>query len=166
MDVLPETRTGMSSSNPGKLLDALFTETTQRYLERGQDAARNLMDLNAAFLEFLNQRASSNRETLVRMMRCKDLPDLMSVESSWVRLAFDDYAREAGRLVDYNARTHRLSDARRARNRIGAGRHAVAGQAPAGGAACCLRARPARWGVSGGCRIKVERSCKMQPTRD
>ena len=104
MDVIPESQTGMLPLDAGKLLDTFFAGTTQQLLERGQNTARSLMDLNTEIVGFINQRATRNREALARIMQCKDLPDLMGAETAWVQSAFDDYAREAGRLMEYNAR--------------------------------------------------------------
>ena len=104
MDTKPELQAGMLPWNTGTLAHTFFGETTQDFFERGQSAARNLMDLNAELVGFMNQRATRNRDALVRLVQCRDLPDVMNAESSWLQLAFDDYARETSRLLQYNAR--------------------------------------------------------------
>ena len=53
---------------------------------------------------FLSHRVARNGETLGRMTKCQNFPEVFAIQSEWVRDAADDYLREMSKLMEVNSR--------------------------------------------------------------
>ena len=69
-------------------------------IDRGEDSGRPECQGRG----LVGQRFSQDSEVVVRMAQCKSLPEVVGVETEWFRRAFDDYAKEANKLMEANGK--------------------------------------------------------------
>jgi hypothetical protein len=89
---------------PGWPLGQVALDAFQQFWGQNQTVAKTLVDLNARVADFVGQRFSQDSEVVVRMAQCKSLPEVVGVETEWFRRAFDDYAKEANKLMEANGK--------------------------------------------------------------
>jgi Phasin protein len=80
------------------------SDATRRLCEQGQSVAKNISEWNTEVSQFLNHRVARNGETLGRMTKCQNIPEVFAVQSEWVRDVADDYLREMSKLMEINSR--------------------------------------------------------------
>jgi hypothetical protein len=77
------------------------SDATRRLCEQGQSVAKTISEWNTEVSHFLSHRVARNGETLGRMTKCQDLPEVLG---QWVREAADDYLKEMSKLMEANSR--------------------------------------------------------------
>ena len=77
------------------------SDATRRLCEQGQSVAKTISEWNTEVSHFLSHRVARNGETLGRMTKCQDLPEVLG---QWVREAADDYLKEMSKLMEANGR--------------------------------------------------------------
>lgn len=93
-----------TSPFPGWPLGQMTLDVAQQFWGRNQTAAKALADLSTEVTEFVSQRLSQGSEVIGRMTQCQSLPEVLEVETQWLSKAFDDYSKEAGRLMEANGK--------------------------------------------------------------
>jgi hypothetical protein len=80
------------------------SEATRRFCEQGQTIAKTMNELNTEVSQFLSHRVARNNETMARMAKCQNFPQVFATEAQWAQDATDDYLREVGKLMEVNGR--------------------------------------------------------------
>jgi hypothetical protein len=80
------------------------SETTRRLCEHGQSVAKTFGEWNAEVSHFLSHRVAKNSETMGRMAKCQNLPEIFAVQTRWMQEATDDYLNETSKLMEVNSR--------------------------------------------------------------
>ena len=80
------------------------SDATRRLCEQGQSVAKTISEWNTEVSHFLSHRVARNGETLGRMTKCQNLPEVFAIQSEWVRDAADDYLKEMSKLMEANSR--------------------------------------------------------------
>ncbi len=80
------------------------SDATRRLGEQGQSAAKTIGEWNTEVSHFLSHRVAQNGETLGRMTKCQNLPEVFAIQAQWVREAADDYLKEMSKLMEANSR--------------------------------------------------------------
>ena len=80
------------------------SDATRRLCEQGQSVAKTISEWNTEVSHFLSHRVARNGETLGRMTKCQDLPEVFAIQAQWVREAADDYLKEMSKLMEANSR--------------------------------------------------------------
>ena len=80
------------------------SDATRRLCEQGQSVAKTISEWNTEVSHFLSHRVARNGETLGRMTKCQNFPEVFAIQSEWVRDAADDYLREMSKLMEVNSR--------------------------------------------------------------
>ena len=80
------------------------SDATRRLCEQGQSVAKTMSEWNTEVSHFLSHRVAQNGETLGRMTKCQNLPELFAIQAQWVREAADDYLKEMSKLMEANSR--------------------------------------------------------------
>jgi hypothetical protein len=80
------------------------SDATRRLCEQGQSVANTIGEWNAEVNHFFSRRVARNGETLGRMTKCQDLPEVFAIQAQWVREAADDYLKEMSKLMEANSR--------------------------------------------------------------
>ena len=80
------------------------SDATRRLCEQGQSVAKTISEWNTEVSHFLSHRVARNGETLGRMTKCQDLPEVFAIQGQWVREAADDYLKEMSKLMEANSR--------------------------------------------------------------
>ncbi|SMF55529.1 Phasin protein [Tistlia consotensis] len=87
-------------------------------LRGSEDCARTCLAWQQELLRFTTSRLQADAELPLSLARCRDVPDLVALQQRWFTTALQDYASEAGQLLD------------------------LAGRAARGGLACWQEVRP------------------------
>ena len=66
--------------------------------------AKTISEWNTEVSHFLSHRVARNGETLGRMTKCQDFPEVFATQTEWVRDAADDYLKEMSKLMEVNSR--------------------------------------------------------------
>ena len=80
------------------------SDATRRLCEQGQSVAKTISEWNTEVNHFLSHRVAQNGETLGRMTKCQNLPEVFAIQAQWVREAADDYLKEMSKLMEANSR--------------------------------------------------------------
>ena len=80
------------------------SDATRRLCEQGQSVAKTIAEWNTEASHFLSHRVARNGEALGRMTKCQNFPEVVALQSEWVRDAADDYLREMSKLMEINSR--------------------------------------------------------------
>ena len=80
------------------------SDAARRLCEQGQSVAETINEWNTEVSHFLNHRVARNGEALGRMTKCQNLPEVLAIQTEWVREAADDYLREMGKLMEANSK--------------------------------------------------------------
>ena len=80
------------------------SDATRRLCEQSQSVAKTIGEWNTEVSHFLSHRVARNGETLGRMTKCQNLPEVFTIQAQWVREAADDYLREMSKLMEANSR--------------------------------------------------------------
>jgi hypothetical protein len=80
------------------------SEATRRLCEQGQSVAQTIGEWNSEVSHFLTNRVARNGETIGRMTKCQNLPEVFAIQAQWVREAADDYLKEMSKLMEANGR--------------------------------------------------------------
>jgi hypothetical protein len=80
------------------------SDATRRLCEQGQSVAKTISEWNTEASHFLSHRVTRNGETLGRMTKCQDLPEVFAIQAQWMRGAADDYLKEMSKLMEANSR--------------------------------------------------------------
>jgi Phasin protein len=80
------------------------SDATRRLCEQGQSVAKTIGEWNTEVSHFLSHRVTRNGETLGRMTKCQNVPEVFAVQSEWVRDVADDYLKEMSKLMEANGR--------------------------------------------------------------
>jgi hypothetical protein len=88
----------------GVSLVQVGSDATRRLCEQGQSVAKTISEWNTEVSQFLSHRVARNGETLGRMTKCQDLPEVLGIQAQWVREAADDYLKEMSKLMGANSR--------------------------------------------------------------
>ena len=80
------------------------SDATRRLCEQGQSVAKTVSEWNTEVSHFLNHRVARNGEALGRMTKCQNLPEVLAIQTEWVREAADDYLREMSKLMEVNSK--------------------------------------------------------------
>ena len=82
----------------------ISSDATRRLCEQGQSAVKTIGERNTEVSRFLSHRVAQNGETLGRMTKCQNLPEVFAIQAQWVREAADDYLKEMSKLMEINSR--------------------------------------------------------------
>jgi Phasin protein len=80
------------------------SDATRRFCEQGQSVAKTIGEWNTEVNHFFSHRVARNGETLERMTKCQNLPEVFAIQALWVREAADDYLKEMSKLMEANSR--------------------------------------------------------------
>ena len=80
------------------------SDATRRLCQHGQSVANTISEWNTEVSHFLSHRAARNSETMRRMAKCQDLPEIFTIKTQWVQEATDDYLKEMSKLMEVNSR--------------------------------------------------------------
>ena len=80
------------------------SDATRRLCEQGQSVAKTISEWNTEARHFLSRRVARNGETLGRMTKCQDLPEVFAIQAQWVQEAADDYLKGMSKLMEANGR--------------------------------------------------------------
>jgi hypothetical protein len=80
------------------------SDATRRLCEQGQSVAKTISEWNTEVNHFLSHRVAQTGETLGRMTKCQNLPEVFAIQAQWVREAADDYLKEMSKLMEANSR--------------------------------------------------------------
>ena len=80
------------------------SDATRRLCEQGQSVAKTISEWNTEVSHFLSHRVARNGETLGRMTKCQNFPEVFAIQAQWVREAADDYLKEMSKLMEVNSR--------------------------------------------------------------
>jgi hypothetical protein len=81
------------------------SDATRRLCEHGQSVAKTINEWNTGVSHFLSHRAARNNETIGRMAKCQNLPEILATQAQWVQETADDYLKEMSKLMEVNSRT-------------------------------------------------------------
>jgi hypothetical protein len=85
-------------------MDQVNSVSAHQLWERTETFAKALADWNTEITHFFTKRISRSGEAVGRVTQCRTLPEVLEVETQWLRGAFDDYFSEARRLMEVNSR--------------------------------------------------------------
>jgi hypothetical protein len=88
----------------------ISSDATRRLCEQGQSAVKTISERNTEVSRFLSHRVAQNGETLGRMTKCQNFPEVFAIQAQWVREAADDYLKEMSKLMEANSRTRMRRD--------------------------------------------------------
>ena len=80
------------------------SEATRRLCEQGESVAKTINEWNTEINKFLSHRVARNNETLGRMTKCQNVPEVFNIQAQWVQGAADDYLKEKSKLMEVNSR--------------------------------------------------------------
>jgi hypothetical protein len=80
------------------------SDATRRLCVQGQSVAKTIGEWNTEVNHFFSHRVARNGETLGRMTKCQNLPEVFAIQAQWVREAADDYLKEMSKLMEANSR--------------------------------------------------------------
>ena len=80
------------------------SDATRRLCEHGQSVANTISEWNTEVSHFLSHRAARNSETMGRMSKCQNLPEIFSIQTQWAQEATDDYLKGMSKLMEVNRR--------------------------------------------------------------
>jgi Phasin protein len=80
------------------------SDATRRLCEQGEAVAKSINEWNAEISNFFSHRVARNNETLGRMTKCQNVPDVFNIQAQWVHGAADDYLKEMSKLMEVNSR--------------------------------------------------------------
>ena len=80
------------------------SDATRRFCEQGQSVAKTIGEWNTEVSHFLNHRVARNGEALGRITKCQNFPEVLAIQTEWVRDAADDYLREMSKLMEVNSK--------------------------------------------------------------
>jgi hypothetical protein len=80
------------------------SDATRRLCEQGQSAVNTISERNTEVSRFLSHRVAQNGETLGRITKCQNFPEVFAIQAQWVREAADDYLKEMSKLMEANSR--------------------------------------------------------------
>ena len=80
------------------------SDASRRLCEQGQSAVKTISEWNTEVSHFVSHRVARNGETLGRMTKCQNLPEVFAIQAQWVREAADDYLKEMSKLMEANGR--------------------------------------------------------------
>jgi len=63
-----------------------------------------MSEWNTAVSHFLSRRVVRNGETIGRMAKCQNLPEVFAIQAQWVQDAADDYLKEVNKLMEVNSK--------------------------------------------------------------
>jgi hypothetical protein len=89
--------------NLGSSFVQASSDATRRLCEQGQSVTRTVGEWNTEVNHFLTHRVSRNTETITRMTKCQNYPEVFAIQAQWVRDAADDYLKEMSKLFEVNS---------------------------------------------------------------
>ena len=85
-------------------LTQITSDATRRVCEQGQTVTQTMSEWNTEVSHFLSRRVARNGETIGRMTKCQNLPEVFTVQAQWVQDAADDYLKEVSKLMEVNSK--------------------------------------------------------------
>ena len=85
-------------------LTQITADATRRVCEQGQTVTHTMSEWNTEVSHFLSHRVARNGETIGRMTKCQNLPEVFAIQAQWVQDAADDYLKEMSKLMEVNSR--------------------------------------------------------------
>ena len=88
----------------GTSLTQMTSDATRRVYEQGQTVAQTMSEWNTEVSHFVSRRVARNGETIDRMTKCQNLPEVFAIQAQWVQDAADDYLKEVNKLMEVNSK--------------------------------------------------------------
>ena len=85
-------------------LTQITSDATRRVCEQGQTVTQTMSEWNTEVSHFLSRRVARNGETIGRMTKCQNLPEVFGIQAQWVQEAADDYLKEMSKLMEVNSK--------------------------------------------------------------
>jgi hypothetical protein len=85
-------------------LTQITSDATRRVCEQGQTVTHTMSEWNTEVSHFLSRRVARNGETIGRMTKCQNLPEVFAIQAQWVQDAADDYLKEMSKLMEVNSK--------------------------------------------------------------
>jgi hypothetical protein len=85
-------------------MDQVNLVSAHQFWERTETFAKALTDWNTEITHFVTKRISRSGEAVGRIAQCRTVPEVLEVETQWLRGTFDDYFSEARTLMEANSR--------------------------------------------------------------
>ena len=85
-------------------LTQITSDATRRVCEQGQTVTQTMSEWNTEVSHFLSRRVARNGETIGRMTKCQNLPEVFGIQAQWVQDAADDYLKEMSKLMEVNSK--------------------------------------------------------------
>ena len=85
-------------------LTQVTSDATRRVCEQGQTVTQTMSEWNTEVSHFLGRRVTRNGETIGRMTKCQNLPEVFAIQAQWVQDAADDYLKEMSKLMEVNGK--------------------------------------------------------------
>jgi hypothetical protein len=80
------------------------SDAAHQICEQSQAVAKTMTEWNIEWNHFLSHRAARNGEALGRMTKCQNFPEVVAIQTQWMRDAADDYLKEMSKLMEANSR--------------------------------------------------------------
>jgi DNA anti-recombination protein RmuC len=71
-------------------LTQITSDATRRVYEQGQTVTQTMSEWNTEVSHFLSRRVARNGETIGRITKCQNLPEVFGLQAQWVQEAADD----------------------------------------------------------------------------
>jgi len=88
----------------GTTLTQLTSDATRRFNEQSETVTHTMSEWNTEVSHFLSRRVARNGETIGRMTKCQNLPEVLAIQAQWVQDAADDYLKEMSKLMEVNSK--------------------------------------------------------------
>jgi hypothetical protein len=88
----------------GTSLTQITSDATRRVCEQGQTVTQTMSEWNSEVSHFVSRRVARNSETIGRMTKCQNLPQVFAIQTQWVQDAADDYLKELSKLMEVNSK--------------------------------------------------------------
>ncbi len=88
----------------GASIVKVSSDATRRLCDQGQSFAKTISEWNMEVSQFVSYRLARNGETLGRMAKCPNLPEIFAIQTQWMRDAADDYRKQTSKLMEVNSR--------------------------------------------------------------
>ena len=88
----------------GKSFAQASSNATRRLCEQSESFTKTLGEWNAEVSHFVTHRATRNSDTMTRIAKCQNGPDVFAVQAQWLQDAADDYLKEMTKLMEVGSR--------------------------------------------------------------
>ncbi len=85
-------------------LTQITSDATRRFSEQSETVTHTMSEWNTEVSHFLSRRVARDGETIGRMTKCQNLPEVFAIQAQWVQDIADDYLKEMSKLMEVNGK--------------------------------------------------------------